>query len=244
MTILGSGVSHIALTTGIQQLSMIKTVPDRALSALFVSCCLFLLYIAVPRFLSDLMLVPGTPILYRISAGATVDDQALRVLEESRLQALEFSDNLRAHADLASTYLRRAQRSEDADNRERFARLSIEASIKTTKRSPQNPYAWMHLSVAQLMLGPDHRAEALTAWRQSVKAAPFEPRLLFQRFQIGVLLYEELLPADIAVLQEQTRLGYQWWNYKFRAYCRKHGLTEWAIFLMPGDEEAAKYLGN
>lgn len=76
-----------------------------------------LLVIGVPRFLHELMLVPGTPILYRLNAGETMTEEELHTLVQSRLDALEFIELPDAYSDLGASYLRRAQRPKSAEDR-------------------------------------------------------------------------------------------------------------------------------
>lgn len=56
---------------------------------ILVSSLTFLV-VGVPRFTHELALVSGTPVLERINAGDQVSGQELTLLEQSRLDALEF----------------------------------------------------------------------------------------------------------------------------------------------------------
>ena len=198
-----------------------------------------LLAIGVPRFLAELMLVPGTPIYERISIGEAVGDEELTVLEESRLQALEFVDIPRAYTDLGSAYLLRAQRATSEAERHHFAERSIEVTTKGLNLAPLNTFAWARVSSAHVLLGADHYGDAIEAWRTSIATAKFEPFLLIQRMHIGVALYQSMKPEDREVLSEQFQLTYNWNRGKLRAYARANQLTEWVIFLA-GDDALAK----
>ena len=198
-----------------------------------------LLAIGVPRFLAELVLVPGTPIYERISSGEAVDDEELIVLEQSRLQALEFVDMPRAYTDLGMSYLVRAQRATSEAERREFAKRSIEVTTKGLNLAPLNTFAWARVSSAHVLLGADHYGDAIQAWRTSIATAKFEPFLLIQRVHVGIVLYQSMKPEDREVLSEQFQLTYNWNRGRLRAYARANQLTEWMIFLA-GDDALAK----
>ena len=198
-----------------------------------------LLVIGVPRFLAELMLVPGTPIYERISLGEPVDDEELTVLEESRLQALEFVDMPRAYTDLGTVYLVRAQRATSEAERRKFAERSIEVTTKGLKLAPLNTFAWSRVSSAHILLGADHYDDAVQAWSTSVATARFEPFLLIQRVHVGIILYQSMKPTDRKILNDQFQLTYNWNRGRLRTYARANQLTEWMAFLA-GDDELAK----
>jgi len=203
---------------------------------------ILLLVIGVPRFLAELMLVPGTPIYERISLGEHVSDKDLDVLENSRLQAIEFVDLPRAYTDLGTAYLIRAQRAPDEESRRRYAEMAIQTISIGLNMAPLNTFAWSRVSSAHILLGPENYPQAVTAWRVSVQTAPFEPFLLIQRIHIATILYRSMDAADIALLKDQIGMTYNWNRAKLRAYAAKNGLIDWMVFLAPDDSDMAQYM--
>jgi len=200
-----------------------------------------LLVIGVPRFLAELMLVPGTPIYERVSKGEQVSDEDLKVLEDSRLQALEFVELPKAYTDLGTSYLVRAQRTDSAKERLEYARRSIEVTTKGLNLAPLNTFAWLRLASANILLGDQYSKKAVEGWRTSVATARFEPFLLVQRLHIGIMLYNAMEPADIEVLKEQFQLTYRWNKHHLRAYSRQMKLNEWMVFLAGENAEQAAF---
>ena len=101
------------------------------------------------------MLVPGTPTYERISVGEQVSDKDLETLENSRLQALKFVDLSSTFTDLGTTYLIRAQRASSDDDRQSYVEMAIEVTTKGLNLAPLNTFAWLRLSSAHILLGPD-----------------------------------------------------------------------------------------
>ena len=215
---------------------------DRSIKALVLGSAFLLLALGVPRFLAALSLVPGTPVFYALWAGEPTSAQDIDTMITSRLQSLEFSESPAAYSDLGAAYLAQAQQAETPDEKQRSLELSLEMSGKSVALAPLNAYAWARIANANIMLSPPKPEAAVTAWRQSIETARYEPVLLFQRFHLGVVLYRDMSPADIALLKDQTRMAYNWWPYNFRSYCRRKGLVEWAIVLLADNPEAVAYL--
>jgi len=211
----------------------------RFLLGFMLVASIVLLAIGVPRFLAELMLVPGTSIYERISIGEAVGDEELAVLEQSRLQALEFVDMPRAYTDLGTSYLVRAQRATLEAERRKFAERSIEVTTRGLNLAPLNTFAWARVSAAHVLLGADHYGDAIEAWRTSIATAKFEPILLIQRVHVGIVLYQSMTLENRKILSEQFQLTYNWNRNKLRAYARANQLTEWMMFLA-GDDELAK----
>jgi len=215
-----------------------------ALPGFMLASSIALLVVGVPRFLAELMLVPGTPIYESLSFGKPVSDEELKTLEESRLQALRFVDMPKAYTDLGTSYLERARRAETQAGREDFAKQSIEVTTKGLNLAPLNTFAWSRLSSAHIMLGADHYDDAIQAWRTSVATARFEPFLLIQRVHVGIILYGAMDAEDREILGEQFQLTFNWDRRKMLAYAKANQLTEWMIFLAGDDAEAREFFGK
>ncbi|WP_417458230.1 hypothetical protein [Kordiimonas sp.] len=205
---------------------------------------IILLIVGVPRFLHELMLVPGTPIHERVSRGENVSDDDLDVLEDSRLQALRFVELPAAYSDLGASYLVRAQRATTDADRKMFAEKSIEASTTSVEMAPLNTFAWARITAANIILGEENYPEAATAWRLSIATARFEPFLLIQRVHMGILLYDQLTEEDIDLLKDQLGMAYRWNKKQTRRYAQQQQLTEWFVFLSEGGSEAAEYFAQ
>ncbi len=203
-----------------------------------------LLAVGVPRFLYELMLVPGTPILERINAGEAVTDEELASLEESRLDALSFAELPNAYIDLGSSYLTRARNATKREDRLKYAQKAIDASMKGLDMAPLNTFAWLRVTSAHILRGSDQYDEALEAWRTSIATARFEPFILMQRVHLGTILYGNMTPEDIELLKEQMGMAYRWNRGKLRLYIRQNNLTEWMVFLSEPESEIANYLSN
>jgi len=212
------------------------------LPAFMLIASVTLLVLGVPRLLHELMLVPGTPILYRVNAGEDVSDQDLSILENSRLDALVYIETSEVYNDLASSYLTRARRAATLEERQNFAELTIETSRKSLSIAPLNTYAWSRIATANVLLGQSHYGDALTAWRTSISQARYEPFLQFQRIHLGTILYRTMTPEDIISLKEQLDMAYQSNKYGLRHYVRDNNLMAWMEFLVGTESEMLTFL--
>ncbi|MBL4838180.1 MAG: hypothetical protein JKY34_11455 [Kordiimonadaceae bacterium] len=203
---------------------------------------LLLLWIGVPRFLAELMLVPGTPIYERISSGETVTDEELDVLQQSREQSIGFVDKPRSYTDLGLVYILRAHRTTDAAEKKAFALKAIEQLETGLALAPVATFAWARLASACLIAGPEHSEKAVKAWRTSVALANFEPFIFLSRNHIGINLYKDLSEEDRQTLRDQVELTYNWNRGKLRRYARDNGLVEWIAFLLYAQPEKAQWI--
>ncbi len=203
---------------------------------------IILLVIGVPRFLHELTLVPGTPILERINAGEIVTEEELSTLEKSRLDALRFVELPDAYTDLGSAYLTRARTVTEREDRVKYAQMSIDASMKGLDMAPLNTFAWFRLATAHVLMGPNQYDESLDAWRKSIATAQFEPFVLMQRVHLGTILYRSMTPEDIELLKDQLGMAYRWNRKKLRQYVRQNNLAAWMALLSEQDAEMSAYL--
>lgn len=202
--------------------------------------CFILLYFGVPRFMAELMLVPGTPIMERLKWGEAVADHELDIIQESREQAISFVDHPGAYSDLGAVLLLRSSRSTDPEEKKAYALKAIEKIEKTLLLSHLNSFAWLRLSNARLTLGGDeNRQKALEAWRRSVETANFEPNLLIARLHTGITFYDLMTETDKKTLRAQADITFDWNKRKFRAYSRQHHLIDWAVFLLADPDKKA-----
>lgn len=217
-----------------------KNLSGRILPIFMLVSSLVLLYVGVPRFLAELMLVPGTPIYERTNLGEPVTDEELEVLRESRIQAISFVDHPKAYNELGQVHILRAQRASTDEERIAEARKAIEYLETSISLAPVNTFAWARIVSASLMIGPETYPKAVEAWRTSVALARFEPFILITRVHMGIALYSEMSNEDRAILREQVDLTYNWNRGQLRQYARRNNLVDWiAILLFEYPEKAA-----
>lgn len=201
-----------------------------------------LLVVGVPRFMHELMLIPGTPILHRLNAGETITEEEWHTLEQSRLDALDFIELPDAYSDLGASYLRRTKSAKSREEQVKYAEMTVEVAMKGLNMAPLNTYSWLRVCSANLILGPDHHEEALQAWRQSIAAAKFEPFLLISRVHHGILLYQQMADEDVEKLKDQLDMAYQNNKWKLRQYIRENNLIVWMSILSEPNSEMKEYL--
>ncbi|MFC3052238.1 hypothetical protein [Kordiimonas pumila] len=214
------------------------------LTIFLLGASLLMLYMAFPRFLAELMLVPGTPIVERLNSGGDVSVEDLDIAQNSREQAVSFVDHPKAYSDLATVFLARATVEQDRALKTQYTEKAIESLEKTLSLAPLNTFAWLRLSFARLRTGGDDgvRLKALEAWHMSVTTAPFEPYILLSRLHLGIVLYDEMTEEDISLLQAQAQATYKWNRGLLRQYVREKNLAEWCAFLLEANPEAAKFI--
>ncbi|MCJ9429948.1 hypothetical protein [Kordiimonas marina] len=212
----------------------------RLLSGLMMVSALYILWTGVPRFLAEVMIVPGRPILEKVRANTQVSAKDLSTLEQSFLSAISFADLPQFHAELGTSYLVQAQHTNDRQKRLEFAKMAIEESQISLDKAPLNPFAWERISVAQIILG--HYDDAIRAWRSSSRIASFEPFLLMQRIHIGIILYQHLSSNDIRLLKQQIKMAFHWQRWIMRHYVRTYHLTSWVTYLSGPDSDISAFL--
>ncbi len=219
-----------------------KNLSGRILPTFMLLASILLLYIGIPRFLAELMLVPGTPIYERTNLGEQVTDEELDVLQQSREQAVSFVDHPQAYQQLGVVFLLRAQRASSEPQRVSYG-LQAKEHLETSLRlAPVNTFAWARLATAYMLIGPEHNTKAVEAWRTSVALARFEPFSFLSRNHIGISLYSDLTPEDRALLREQVNLTYDWNRNRLRNYARQNDLIQWVSFLLHGHPEKVKFI--
>ncbi len=218
-----------------------EKISRRLLPSFMLISSLILLYFGVPRFLAELMLVPGTPVHERLSRGEEISDEDLTLLEESRLNALKFVDHPEAYSDLGGSYLYRAKHAKTPEEKAKYAQMTIDAAMTGLKMAPLNTFSWLRVCSANFLLGEEHYDKAVEAWRMSVKTAPFEPFVLLSRIHYGILLYNRLTVDDVVTLNDQFDMAYRWSRGKLRSYMNKNNLQSWAVFLAEPDQEMVDF---
>jgi hypothetical protein len=170
----------------------------------------FLLVLALPRFVSSVIMLPVEPVLDALQAGRPVSDEDLQRFASRAAAARQFSSSGRLATDLAAAKLAQAERlptRAQAERRELVADAAtlLEQGLATT---PANSFAWARLAYARTVLNGAGPA-AVDAWRMSVLTAPAEPRLAVWRTRLGIALLAHLREGDRDLLDRQIRFAWR-----------------------------------
>jgi tetratricopeptide (TPR) repeat protein len=111
---------------------------------------------------------------------------------------------------------------------------------KIIQNNPSDAFAWSRLAyVYTTLLQPE---KALAAWRMSIIAAPFEPKLLLWQVGFALPLYEKLNSTDQAYLRQQLLNAWKfsrWQTAKILADFERPDLLR--TQLLAGTEEAVEF---
>lgn len=171
----------------------------RSNAVLAILAGLALIALAAPRFAAGVVKLPFDPVLAALGRGAAPSVQTLSAAARSRRAALGWHRDGRSWAELGALALARA-RAETGDPRARRAFLdqAIASFRNALSLAPAQPFAWTHY--AQAVLARDGAVATLgPLLRLSAATAPFEPRIVRQRIEIG-LLAGAGLPGDARAL--------------------------------------------
>lgn len=198
----------------------------------------------MPALMYELALIPGLPVKNKLAYSEIPTDQDYATLEQSRLTALGFASTPEAHTDLGTVYLTRAQKAENAEARQKWARKAVDHLEASLKMARMEPYVWQRLSSAYAYTVPIEPWDRVAAWQASVDFASFDPRLVYVRLHIGIMVFNDMSPDQQALLRDQAALTYRFSKLGMRQYGQKNGLIEWFAFLLHGNEDAIAYIEN
>lgn len=168
-----------------------------------------LLYLALPRTVAAVLMLPGDPLLERIREREPVDKNDLEILVRSRERALAWVESGRVHTDLGLAYLLLARQTDEAGgfDRER-ARQAVASLREGLPRAPASPHAWARLAYAELVAqGPS--PTVARALDMSLRTAPFEPRLTRVRVELALLAWPFLTSPTRRLVAAQIRLAWR-----------------------------------
>lgn len=178
-----------------------------ALGAVLVAAAM--LYLAAPRMIAALIMLPADPTLSTLRRGKPVSPARIDALIASRARALAWvSGDGQVRADLAFVRLERAV----AGRRDRgpgpmaLQRASL-ALRQALSHKPINPDAWRWLAAARLAAGNPRNAVA--ALKMSLFTGPYVTYLAIPRLRLALLLWPGLDGEDRALVHRQIR--YAWW---------------------------------
>lgn len=185
-----------------------------------------LLVVGAPHLAAEICLLPARPVLAGLRDGESPDLPALKEAEHALSRALRFAPgDGRAHADLGLVLIVQAERVglTTAEGRN-LATKAAQALEDGLSRAPANPYAWVRLASARFALGPSVAPSTERALAMSYVTGRYAYRLMPQRIEIAMQVYEKLTPElredlarDIAALWNRS-----WEDQKrvFRLACR------------------------
>jgi hypothetical protein len=148
-----------------------------------------LLVMAVPRFMSALVQLPGNYVPQRLERGETVGDAALSKLASTRRGSLEWISGGQQWLELGLAQLRQAERS--PENRGILLPRAVAALRQGLTLKPANSPGWLWLAEAELLRGGASPAVA-RAIGMSVRTAPLDRRYYMRRLEISLLSWSYL----------------------------------------------------
>ena len=178
-----------------------------AVGILFAGLAAFLLAAAAPRLLAALAMLPGDPVLAEIEDGKPVDAADLAAVIVGRQEARRYVADPRLNTDIALAQLLLVEQQAPGDaERRALVDQAVDQLRLGLASAPANGFAWARLAHA-LSLQGGRDATALAAWRQSIAAAPAEPKLVAWRAQFANRRQAMLDPSDIRLLTLQLQLA-------------------------------------
>jgi hypothetical protein len=159
-----------------------------------------LLFMAVPRFMSELVQLPGNYVPQRLERGVKVSDAALSKLSSTRRGSLKWVSGGQQWVELGLAQLRQAER--DQAKRDVLLRGAITDLRKGLSKKPANSPGWLWLAEAELLRGGPTPAVA-RAVEMSIRTAPLDHRYYMRRLEISLLSWPQLdLDARQAVANQ------------------------------------------
>lgn len=167
------------------------------------------LYLGVPRAASGLAGLPGDHVISLLRYDQPVSSRHIATLAESRERGLAWIEDRKAWAELGLARLLAIEAgSPDDDARKAAAKRAVEAIENGLALAPNDGYAWARLAIARYLA--DNPAQSVAdAVAQSYLIAEFDRRLVFERLDVALAVWE-LLPADVrAKAQRQALYAYK-----------------------------------
>ena len=148
-----------------------------------------LLIMAVPRFVSALVQLPGNHVQLRIERHQEISDAALSKFASTRRGSLKWTSSGQQRVELGLALLRQAERNQV--DRKFLLQKAITHLRSGLSMKPANSPAWLWLAEAELLRGGAPAAVA-RAVEMSIHTAPLDHRYYMKRLQISLLSWPEL----------------------------------------------------
>lgn len=147
-----------------------------------------LLIMAVPRFMSELVQLPGNYVTQRLERNVKVSDKALVKLSSTRRGSLKWNSSGQQWVELGLAQLRQAER--DQVNREILLLGAVDDLRKGLAVKPANSPAWLWLAEAESLRGGSATAVA-QALAMSIRTAPLDRRYYMKRLEMSLLSWPQ-----------------------------------------------------
>ncbi len=162
-----------------------------------------LIALAAPRVVSAVIQLPADRTTRLIESGQPVDENALARLAATRRGAIEWTRDGRQWAELGLAQLKQAEN--DSTDREKLLGHAALALQKSVALSPVDGSAWMWLAETQLLrTGPSD--EAARAIRMSIRVAPHDRAVQFDRLELALSTWQHFDDAARSEVARQVRL--------------------------------------
>ena len=148
-----------------------------------------LLLMAVPRFMSAVVQLPGNFVPARLEIHKKVSDAALAKLSSTRRGSIKWNSGGQQWVELGLAQLRQAERNE-AD-REILLQRAVADLRKGLGMTPANSPGWLWLAEAELLRGGPTPA-VRRAIEMSILTAPQDKPDYIKRLQISLLIWPQL----------------------------------------------------
>lgn len=208
---------------------------QKALNLLLIISALMLISTGVPQLVGAVWMAAGGPIWTDYRDGREVSETDFATLEETRLNAIKFSDDNEAREQLAYLYARQGFTAENTQK----AIAVLESALAN---DPLDASDWNFL-VRVYLQDPTRHSDAIAAWKTSRRLAPNQTNLINERAANAIYLFQLLNAEDRVLAQSDVELAYMRDRAGFRRYMRRGQLLEWAKLLL-NDPEKTAYLNR
>ena len=153
-----------------------------------------------PRFMSELVRLPGNYVPQRLERNVKVSDAALYKFSSTRRGSLKWTSGGGQWIELGLAQLRWTERI--PDKRENLLRHAVTDLRNGLGMKPANSPAWLWLAEAEFLRGGPTPAVA-RAIEMSIRTAPLDHRYFMKRLEISLLSWPQMdLDGRQAVAQQ------------------------------------------
>ncbi|MGE0109170.1 MAG: hypothetical protein AB7S81_05315 [Bdellovibrionales bacterium] len=185
-------------------MTIIPTKQDRFLRFWLAGLALVLLVLAVPSLIARLKMLPGNDIREKLLVQEKVTPTDLQKLEGTRRDVVEWFADKSVLSDLAMIAEERFR--SNPEDKPLFV-AAKEWQERSLKDAPADAYGWFRLSFLYYHEDKAVSERAVQAWVNSLRAAPYEPRLTLARLDLGMRFRDKL--DDVSLLYLPTLMREQ-----------------------------------
>jgi hypothetical protein len=167
-----------------------------------------LLFLGIPRVVGGLLSIPGDKVVNGIRYDRQTSASDVAMLAGSRQRSLRWLEDRRTWSDLGLAHLLAAG---DPALGEEARRTRLEKAVAAIENglalAPGDGYVWARLAIARYTLhGPT--AAAADALTQSLLITEFDRRLVFDRLDLALAVWDHLAPDIRAMFLRQVAYGF------------------------------------